>query len=100
MRKLAAATLPRSTTSTTTRATPHRRAAAGKRLPILVERGEDGWYVAECPVLPGCYTQGRTLDEALRNIREVIALVLEEKQARDILKDYRPVEIGLHTITV
>jgi predicted RNase H-like HicB family nuclease len=77
-----------------------RRPSRGKRLPLLIQKGEDGWYVVECPTLPGCYTQGRTLDEAMKNIHEVIDLVLEEKSARDIPKDYRPVEIGLHTITV
>ena len=73
---------------------------SGKQLPILVERGEDGYYVVECPVLPGCYTQGKTLDEALRNIREVIELILEEDQARALLKSYRPTEMGLHTLTL
>lgn len=90
----------RSSSRKATSAVAAPRPARGKRLPVLIQKGEDGWYVAECPTLPGCYTQGRTLDEALRNIREVIELVLEEKSARDILKDYRPVEIGLHTITV
>ena len=75
-------------------------AVAGKQLPLIVERGEDGWYVVECPLLQGCYTQGKTLDEALRNIREVIELLLEEKDARDILESYRPTEISFHTITL
>ena len=77
-----------------------RVAVAGKQLPLIVERGEDGWYVVECPLLQGCYTQGKTLDEALRNIREVIELLLEEKDARDILESYRPTEISFHTITL
>lgn len=46
-------------------------------LPILVEKDEKGFYVVECPVFEGCYTQGKTLDEALENIKEVIDLVLE-----------------------
>jgi predicted RNase H-like HicB family nuclease len=77
-----------------------RVAAAGTPLPLVVEKGEDGWSVIECPVLPGCYTQGKTLDEALRNIREVIELVLEEKNAQAILQAYRPTEISFHTITL
>lgn len=47
-------------------------------LPVLVEKDEDGFFVVECPLLQGCYTQGTTLDEALKNIREVIELCLEE----------------------
>ncbi|MDP3685456.1 MAG: type II toxin-antitoxin system HicB family antitoxin [bacterium] len=69
-------------------------------LPLVVEKDEDGYYVVECPTLPGCYTQGRTLDEALKNIQEVITLILEEKSARDILRDYTPHDISFHTITV
>ena len=72
----------------------------GKKLPLVVERGEDGFYVVECPLLSGCYAQGKTLDEALRNIREVIELLLEEDDARAVLKEYRPTEISFHTITL
>lgn len=70
------------------------------QLPLLVEKGESGFYVVECPLFEGCYAQGKTIDEALRNIREVIALILEEKKAREILESYRPQEVSLHTISV
>lgn len=69
-------------------------------MPLIVERGVDGWYVVECPLLPGCYTQGRTLDEALTNIREVIELLIEEKEVQEQLASYRPSEISFHTITI
>lgn len=72
----------------------------GRQLPLLVEKGEDGFYVVECPLFEGCYSQGKTIDEALRNIREVIELILEEREAKRTLKDYHPKEISLHTITV
>ena len=48
-------------------------------LPVILTPGEDGYLVAECPVIPGCITQGRTRDEALRNIREAIELCLENR---------------------
>lgn len=73
---------------------------SGRRLPLLVEKGEDGFYVVECPLFEGCYTQGRTIDEALSNIREVIELILEEKKSLEVLKTYNPEEISLHSITV
>ena len=38
------------------------------------------FFVVECPLLQGCYTQGKTLDEALKNIHEVIELCLEEQK--------------------
>lgn len=72
----------------------------GFQFPLFVEKDEDGFYVVECPIFEGCYTQGKTLDEALVNIREVISLVLEEKRNRDVLKSYHPKELSLHTITL
>jgi len=44
---------------------------------VLVEQDEAGWYVAECPALRACYTQGKTYEEAVENIKDVIALCLE-----------------------
>lgn len=73
---------------------------SGKQIPLLVEKGGNGFYVVECPILRGCYTQGKTIDKALRNIRKVIELILKEKENRAILKNYKPAEISLHTITV
>ncbi|OGU27547.1 MAG: hypothetical protein A2057_00710 [Ignavibacteria bacterium GWA2_35_9] len=73
---------------------------SGRQLPIFIEKDEDDFYVVECPLFEGCYTQGKTLDEALKNIREVIELILEEKDNQKILRSYRPREISLHTITL
>ena len=44
---------------------------------VVIERGEDGFFVAHCPSLKSCWSQGQTRDEALANIREAIALYLE-----------------------
>ena len=44
---------------------------------VLIEQDEDGLYVASVPELPGCYTQGKTLEEVRKRVREVIRLVLE-----------------------
>ncbi|MCA9491632.1 MAG: type II toxin-antitoxin system HicB family antitoxin [Myxococcales bacterium] len=51
-----------------------------ERFPVLLTAGEDGWLVAECPVIPGCVSQGRTRDEALANIREAILLCLDNQE--------------------
>jgi predicted RNase H-like HicB family nuclease len=72
----------------------------GTQVPVFIEKDEDGFYVVECPLFEGCYSQGKTVDEALRNIREVIELIAEEKKNRDILKTYHPEELSLHTITL
>ena len=45
---------------------------------VIVEQDEDGYFVGEVPQLRACYAQGRTLDELLKNIKEVIELCLEE----------------------
>ena len=39
---------------------------------VVIFPGEDGYWVAECPSLPGCISQGRTKEEAIKNIREAI----------------------------
>ncbi len=42
------------------------------RLRIFIEQDEDGMYVAECATLPGCISQGKTRNEALKNIEDAI----------------------------
>lgn len=44
---------------------------------VLIYPGEDGYWVAECPSLPGCISQGRTKGEAIGNIREAIEVYIE-----------------------
>jgi predicted RNase H-like HicB family nuclease len=39
---------------------------------VTIEQAEDGWFVVECPALPGCVSQGKTETEALANIKEAI----------------------------
>ena len=70
------------------------------KLPIFVEKDEDGFYIVECPLLSGCFTQGKTLKEALSNIREVIELCLEDEPNADILHDLKSSEFSLHNITL
>jgi predicted RNase H-like HicB family nuclease len=49
---------------------------------ITLDRDEDGVFVAECPSIPGCISQGATREEAFSNIREAIALCLEVRAER------------------
>lgn len=44
---------------------------------VVVERDEEGYYVASVPSLPGCHTQAKSLDELNRRIREAIELCIE-----------------------
>ncbi len=69
------------------------------QLPVLVEKDEDGFFVVECPILRGCYTQGKTIDEALKNIHEVIELCLEE-QKEEIVKHLDAIqEFSYHVVS-
>lgn len=54
------------------------------RFNITIERDEDGVYVAECPSIPGCVSQGKTKEEAVRNISEAIELCLEVRQEQGL----------------
>lgn len=47
------------------------------KIKVMIEKGEDGYFVARCPSLKSCWSQGKTEEEALRNIREAIELYLE-----------------------
>ena len=48
---------------------------------VLLEPDETGGYVVSCPSLPGCYSQGETIEEAMENIKEAIILCLEDMEA-------------------
>jgi predicted RNase H-like HicB family nuclease len=51
---------------------------------VIIFPGEDGWWVAECPSLPGCISQGKTREEAIDNIKEAIQAYIEALE-KDIL---------------
>ena len=50
---------------------------------ILIERDEDGVFIAECTSLPGCISQGSTRDEAIENIQDAITGYLESLRKHD-----------------
>lgn len=56
---------------------------------VILEVDESGGYVVSCPSLPGCHSQGETIDEALANIREAIELYIEvlEEDGRSVPTD-------------
>ena len=53
---------------------------------VIVYPGEDEYWVAECPSLPGCVSQGKNKEEAIANIREAIEGYIEV-----LREDHRPV---------
>lgn len=52
---------------------------------VIYYPGEDGYWVAECPSLPGCISQGQTQEEAVENIKEAIELWIEDAIAHNEL---------------
>ena len=63
---------------------------------VIIEKDEDGYFVAEVPDIKGCYTQGKTLEEVLKNIREVIELCLESEKEEIPRKEF----VGVQKIEV
>ncbi len=64
---------------------------------VTLDRDEDGVYIAECPSIPGCVSQGQTKDEALDNVKEAIALCLEVRaeQGLPLTVEMRQVEVAV-----
>jgi len=50
----------------------------------VIYPGEDGYWVAECPSLPGCVSQGKTKADAIANIREAIEGWIETEKAHNL----------------
>ena len=61
------------------------------KLKIVLEKGEDGYIVVHCPSLKGCWSQGKTEKEAIKNIKEAIELYLEPNIQEENLSSYRKV---------
>jgi len=56
------------------------------KLKIVITEGEDGYYIATVPSLPGCISQGRSKEEAIENIKEAITAYLEVLQEKELKK--------------
>ena len=65
------------------------------RLPITLYQDEEGWYIVECPVIPGCMSQGKTQAEALQNIQEAIQLCLEVRQEQGLPLTIESLEVEM-----
>jgi predicted RNase H-like HicB family nuclease len=65
------------------------------KLLVTLETDETGMIVAECPLIPGCVSQGQTEDEAMENIREAVTGCLEARAANGMPStvEVREVEI-------
>ncbi len=62
---------------------------------VVIEKDEDGYFVASVPSIPGCHTQAKTLDSLMKRIREAVELCIEEGIAAP-----RQNFVGVQTISV
>ncbi len=67
---------------------------------VIIEQDEAGLFVAECPALKACYTQGKTYEEAVDNIKDVIAVCLAELKANRKKIPHQAEIIGVRRIEV
>ena len=67
-----------------------------RQFDVVIERDEEGYYVASVPQLPGCHTQARSLDEVTQRIREAIGLCLEVEGTPEQNLEF----VGIQRVTV
>lgn len=71
------------------------------QFPVIIEKDSDGFFVADCPDLAGCHTQGNTIEEAITNIRDAIKLnvkILKEDEKE--IPQFNPVSFTSLEVTV
>ena len=72
-----------------------------RKFHVLIEQDEDGGYIGKVPELQGCLSQGETLDELMKNIKEAIELCLEvEKEGKETISERDIKFVGVQEITV
>jgi predicted RNase H-like HicB family nuclease len=70
-------------------------------LQVVIEQDEDNVFIAECPALQGCYAQGRTFEEAIKNIQDVVVMCIQEmKEENKKINLKYPEVIGVKTLEV
>jgi len=80
--------------------------ATKREFKVIIEQGEDGYFVASVPALPGCHTQAKTIAELRKRVREAISLCLDvaksdanyRKQIREL--SYQPSFVGIDSVEV
>ena len=68
---------------------------------VIIEQDEDGVYVASVPSLQGCYTEGDTFEEAIKNVKDVIKLHIAARKKKGLVPDDSNTQfIGIKTLTI
>ena len=63
---------------------------------MIIEKGEDGFYISEVIELPGCHTQAKTMDKLIKRTKEAISLYLKEQEGTQIKDNF----IGIQKVEV
>ena len=74
---------------------PERRRIRRMKFVVTVDRDEDGVFVAECPAIPGCVSQGVTESDALKNIEDAIRECLEVRAEKGM-----PLTVAVHQVDI
>ena len=67
-----------------------------RRYHIIIEKDEDGWYVSDVIGLPGCHTQGKTIDQLIERTKEAIRAYLDTDEEPEISEEF----VGIQQIEV
>ncbi len=67
-----------------------------KKYTVIIERDEDGWFVSEVVELPGCHTQGKTIDQLIERTKEAIRAYLKSGEDPEISQQF----VGVQQIEV
>jgi predicted RNase H-like HicB family nuclease len=65
------------------------------RFTVDIEKGMDGWLIAQCREIPEAMTQGNTIEEVQKNITEVIELILEERRSKATDSSIKTIKVAV-----
>ena len=63
-----------------------------QKFTVIIEEGEDGYLISDVVELPGCHTQGKTLDELLERTKEAISVYLKSTKDKEVYTKFRGVQ--------
>jgi len=64
---------------------------------VIIRKAPDGFYIASCPIIPEAHAQGKSYEECLKNIKEVLELCIEYRKERH---EEIPDEVGMNRVSL
>lgn len=84
----------------------HMKTIKSRQFKVIIEKDEDGFFVAQVPALPGCVTQAKSYDQLMVRLQEAMELCLEVEQSNKTYRknikqfSYNPSFVGIEEITL